>query len=116
MREPPRIELCRADEIAEGAARGFDLDGEGDEAIFVVRVGGRLSAWRNACPHIDGAPLALRKDAYLNAAGDRIVCFGHGAEFLPDSGLCVLGPCLGAKLTPALVTIDENGALSVLKV
>ena len=42
--------------------------------------------------------MAWRRDAYLNAAGDRIVCAAHGALFEIDSGLCVLGPCLGDRL------------------
>ena len=108
---PERIRLCRADEIGDKSARGFDLDGEGTDTIFVVRVGGKLTAWRNACPH-QGAAMALRRDVYLNAAGDRIVCYAHGAEFDPASGECLQGPCLGGRLRPAAVDIDEDGALS----
>jgi nitrite reductase/ring-hydroxylating ferredoxin subunit len=109
----PRRKLCQADEIAEGAARGFDLDGEGEDTIFLVRVGGKLSGWRNACPHIDGAPMAWRRDGYLNAAGNLIVCYAHGAEFRPDTGVCVQGPCYGDRLTPAPIEEDE-GALYAL--
>ena len=87
-----RLALGRADEIGEGRARGFDIDEDGEEKLFVVRTDGVLRAWRDACPHIDGAPMAWRRDAYLNEAGARIVCHAHGAEFLPESGLCVLGP------------------------
>jgi naringenin degradation protein FdeD len=114
MPETRRLRLCRADEIAEGSARGFDLSGEGTDAIFLVRVAGRLSGWRNACPHIDGAPMAWRRDGYLNAAGDVIVCHAHGAEFRPDTGICVQGPCVGARLTPAPIE-EEAGALYALK-
>ncbi|MDE3175235.1 MAG: Rieske (2Fe-2S) protein [Pseudomonadota bacterium] len=110
---PERIRLCPAQEIGEGRARGFDLDGEGTDTIFVVRVGGRLTAWRNACPH-QGAAMALRRDVYLNAAGDRIVCYAHGAEFCPESGVCLQGPCVGRKLRPAAVEIDNEGALNAL--
>ena len=110
---PERVRLCRADEIGEGQSRGFDLDGEGVEAVFVVRVAGRLSAWRNACPH-QGAAMALRRDVYLNAAGDRIVCYAHGAEFDPETGLCLIGPCLGQRLTRAALVEDEDGALHAL--
>jgi nitrite reductase/ring-hydroxylating ferredoxin subunit len=111
MPEGRRVALCRADAIAEGTARGFDLAGEGEDTIFLVRVAGRLTGWRNACPHVDGAPMAWRKDHYLNAAGTRVVCHGHGAEFLPDSGLCVQGPCVGRRLTPAPIEIDIGGTV-----
>ena len=57
--------------------------------------------------------MAWRRDGYLDAAGERIVCHAHGAEFLPDSGLCVQGPCVGQKLTPAPIEIDASGDLLV---
>ncbi len=105
------VRLCPADTIEEGQARGFDLDGEGEDKIFVVRSEGELRGWRNACPHINGAPMAWRKDAYLNAEGSRIVCHAHGAEFLPESGLCIRGPCVGKRLIAAPVTVDVSGDL-----
>ena len=107
------VRLCRADEIGEGRSRGFDPHGSGEDTMFVVRRGGILHAWRNACPHVDGAPMAWRKDAYLNADGMRIVCHAHGAEFLPDSGKCVRGPCIGKRLTAVPIVIDARGDLLV---
>jgi nitrite reductase/ring-hydroxylating ferredoxin subunit len=53
--------------------------------------------------------MAWRKDAYLNAAGNRIVCAAHGALFLVDSGRCVRGPCLGESLHPVALNIHGNG-------
>ena len=101
------LRLCRADEIGEAQSRGFDPDDEGQDSLFVVRWQGQLHGWRNACPHIDGAPMAWRRDAYLNAEGTRIVCHAHGAEFVPDTGLCVQGPCRGERLSLLeLVVID----------
>jgi nitrite reductase/ring-hydroxylating ferredoxin subunit len=107
------IRLCRADEIGEGQSRGFDPREMGEDTMFVVRSGGALRAWRNACPHVDGAPMAWRKDAYVNADGSRIVCHAHGAEFLPDSGTCVQGPCIGKRLTAVPIVIDARGDLLV---
>jgi nitrite reductase/ring-hydroxylating ferredoxin subunit len=63
--------------------------------------------------------MAWRRDAYLNAAGDRIVCAAHGALFEIDTGLCVLGPCLGeqlqripwrAKNGELVIVVDEQAA------
>ncbi len=105
--------LCQADEIGEGQSRGFDPHESGEDTMFVVRWGGVLQAWRNACPHVDGAPMAWRKNAYLNADGSRIVCHAHGAEFLPDSGTCVQGPCIGKRLTAVPIVIDARGDLLV---
>ncbi|MBQ0957806.1 Rieske (2Fe-2S) protein [Ideonella sp. 4Y11] len=106
--------LCQADEldeIAEGRARGFDPRQIGQDSVFVVRHAGRLHAWRNACPHIDGAPMAWRKDAYTNAAGTHIVCSAHGAQFEPATGHCVRGPCLGQSLTAIEMDIRSDGSV-----
>jgi nitrite reductase/ring-hydroxylating ferredoxin subunit len=53
--------------------------------------------------------MAWRKDAYMSADGSRIVCHAHGAEFLPDTGLCVRGPCLGKRLSPVPIAVDGSG-------
>jgi nitrite reductase/ring-hydroxylating ferredoxin subunit len=103
--------LCHAGEVGEGEARGIDLHGEGVDSLFLVRFKSRLYAWRNACPHIDGAPMAWRKDAYMNPAGTHIVCHAHGALFQPDTGLCVQGACLGASLSPVAIEIDEDSVV-----
>lgn len=105
------VTLCDAAEIQDGTARGFDPDDEGQDLIFVVRALGVLSAWRDACPHVNGAPMAWRKDGYLNAEATRIVCHAHGAEFLPENGLCVQGPCIGRRLAAVSIEVSENGEL-----
>ena len=99
MPEAP-LRLCRADEIADGHARGFDPLGRGRDLLFAVRRGDELHLWRDDCPHAPGAPMAWRKDAYLSGDGRHIVCYGHGARFDIASGLCLSGPCAGQSLTP----------------
>lgn len=106
--------LCDFEQLADGSARGFDPLRTGRDTLFVVRRGEVLRAWRNACPHIDGAPMAWRKDAYLNADGSRIVCHAHGAQFDIDSGVCLLGPCLGQSLRALPLHITTNGQVHVL--
>ena len=100
--------LCRQDTIVEGRARGFDVHDEGSDRLFVVRHQGGLHAWRNACPH-NGTPMAWQRDEYLDASGTLVMCHTHGAQFKPDTGLCVRGPCLGKMLTRETVTIDAAG-------
>ena len=100
------LNLCRLEELPDGEARGFDPLRTGEDVLFVVRHGEALYGWRNACPHIDGAPLPWRRHAYLNADRDRIMCSAHGALFEIGSGVCVLGPCLGQSLTPVRLKID----------
>lgn len=79
--------------------------------MFVVRSGAQVRGWLDACPHVDGAPLAWRKDAYLSADGSSIVCYGHGAVFDIDTGVCTKGPCVGQALRPVEVHSDEEGVL-----
>lgn len=101
--------LCHEREIPEGKARGFDLHDKGTDSLFLVRFEGQIYAWRNACPHIHDAPMAWRKDGYMNPAGTHVVCHAHGARFAPDSGLCVGGACLGRSLTPVAIETDDQG-------
>ena len=98
-----RTYLCQGIDIPDGASRGFDPLGEGRDTMFVVRRGGRVYGWRNACPHYGDTPMAWRKDAYLSADGTRIVCSAHGAQFVVETGVCTLGPCLGRSLIPVLL-------------
>ncbi len=65
------MKLCHWSDLPDGASRGFDPAGHGQDTVIVVRQGLRLHAYANVCPH-DGVPMAWRKDRYLNAAGDRI--------------------------------------------
>jgi nitrite reductase/ring-hydroxylating ferredoxin subunit len=105
--------LCRLDELPDGSSRGFDPQGIGRDTMFVVRRGTSVRAWRNACPHVEGAPLAWRKDAYLNAQRSAIVCYGHGAIFDLDTGLCTQGPCTGQSLIPLPVRVSADGWLQL---
>jgi nitrite reductase/ring-hydroxylating ferredoxin subunit len=57
--------------------------------------------------------MAWRKDAYMNAAGTLITCHAHGALFLPDTGLCIQGPCRGQSLTGLAMEIDSQGEVFV---
>lgn len=101
--------LCHQQELAEGQARGFDPEQRGQDGLLLVRHQGRLHAWRNACPHVDGAPLAWRKDAYLSADGRHIVCYAHGARFDIETGQCIAGPALGQSLTRLPLHLHHDG-------
>ncbi|HMB60734.1 MAG TPA: Rieske (2Fe-2S) protein [Xanthomonadales bacterium] len=105
-----RIRLCHLDELPDPGSRGFDPRSEGRNSIFLVRRNNKVFAYRDSCPH-QGAHLAWRRDAYLNRAGDRIVCHAHGAQFDPVSGKCLLGPCLGQSLTALPLTISADGTI-----
>ncbi len=107
------MRLCHLDDLPDGGSRGFDPHGRGQDTLLVVRRGRRLYGWADVCPHL-GTPMAWRKDAYLDAARQHIVCAAHGAQFELDTGLCVLGPCLGDRLAPVPLTLHDDGEVHLV--
>jgi nitrite reductase/ring-hydroxylating ferredoxin subunit len=101
--------LCHLADLPDGGARGFDPHGAGRDTCFLVRQGKVVYSYLNSCPHVDGSPLAWRKDEYLDAAQENIVCHGHGALFDIPTGVCTLGPCVGERLQSVENSIDPNG-------
>jgi nitrite reductase/ring-hydroxylating ferredoxin subunit len=90
------------DALAPGQSARFRLrrpDGSLDGPLdgFVVNVGGVLHAYVNRCPHA-GTALDLLREGFLGEDGRYIVCSRHGAVFTPETGVCVEGPCPGARL------------------
>lgn len=69
---PVYRDVCRADEIGDGALRGAIVDGA---AVLIVRVGEELFAVRNACG--DG-PLPLD---YSTLEGTELRCSWHGCRY-----------------------------------
>jgi nitrite reductase/ring-hydroxylating ferredoxin subunit len=84
--------LCGVDELPPGVAVGF---GGG---LLAIRLADCVMIYHNACPHL-GVPLDWLPGRFMNAEGTRIVCATHGAEFRPEDGLCLRGPCKGDRLT-----------------
>jgi nitrite reductase/ring-hydroxylating ferredoxin subunit len=79
-------------------------------AGFVVRKDGVLHGYVDLCPHA-GWPLASVTDRYLTREADRIFCFGHGAMFRIEDGVCTAGPCFGQRLEPWPVTAGDDGVV-----
>jgi nitrite reductase/ring-hydroxylating ferredoxin subunit len=103
--------LCRLDELEEGRARGFDPLAQGRDSVFALRHDHQVRVYRNRCPHLD-VRLEYRKDRFLSADGQLIVCYAHGAQFLPATGECIYGPCMGQRLE-ALPFSEKDGWLLV---
>ena len=101
--------LCRLDELEEGRARGFDPLAQGRDSVFALRHDNQVRVYRNRCPHLD-VRLEYRKDRFLSADGQLIVCYAHGAQFLSATGECIYGPCLGQRLE-ALPFSEKDGWL-----
>jgi nitrite reductase/ring-hydroxylating ferredoxin subunit len=99
--------LCRIDDLKEGQARGFDPLQRGKDSVFALVHEGQVRVYRNSCPHLD-VRLEYRKDRFLSADGQMIVCYAHGAQFLPGTGECVYGPCLGLRLDTLSWRLEEG--------
>ncbi|MFN4288029.1 MAG: Rieske (2Fe-2S) protein [Brevundimonas sp.] len=107
---PPGVALGAVSEIPDPGARSYVLQiGEAFFHGFVVHKDGRIAGYVDRCPHA-GHPLAIELDRYLSRDGELILCSWHGAVFQPLSGLCVGGPCAGARLTPWPVR-DDGGII-----
>lgn len=97
----PERAACRLDALADPGALEF-LVGEGEWPFrgLVVRHRGELRAYANWCPH-KGHPLNLAAEQLLvtvRGFGTLLHCASHGAVFVPETGLCVDGPCGGRSL------------------
>jgi nitrite reductase/ring-hydroxylating ferredoxin subunit len=108
VRHPRAVRLCALVDLPEGSARGFDPDGSGADTVFILSRPTGLRAFRNWCPH-QGVPLEYRKDAFLAADGEHVMCYAHGALFDPDTGDCVEGACLGQSLRPIACWEEADG-------
>jgi nitrite reductase/ring-hydroxylating ferredoxin subunit len=105
---PAGVPLCALDALPNPGARNFVLQiREAYFHGFVVRKGDQVFGYVDRCPHA-GFPLAQELDRYLTRDGDLIMCSWHGALFRPHDGLCVGGPCGGARLTPWPVEVADG--------
>lgn len=109
------MELCRLDDLEDGQARGFAVEGLRRKVVLVRRAG-RVHAWLDSCPHYSaGIPMAWKTDAYLSGDRKHLACSAHGALFDIATGECVIGPCLGQSLTPVAITITEQGVIELAR-
>jgi nitrite reductase/ring-hydroxylating ferredoxin subunit len=99
--------LCRVEDIPPGGSRGFAPAPGGFTGLFAVRHAGQVFVYVNSCPHI-GTPLDWVPDRFLTGDGERIICATHGAEFGIGDGVCLRGPCLGARLEPVMIQIEDG--------
>jgi nitrite reductase/ring-hydroxylating ferredoxin subunit len=99
--------ICALSELADPGTYEF-LIGEGDWPLrgFVVKFQGQIHAYVNSCPHL-GLPLNYRPHEFFAPHVPLLQCAVHGALFVPHTGNCVAGPCMGRRLRELNIeTID----------
>jgi nitrite reductase/ring-hydroxylating ferredoxin subunit len=110
---PPNVTLGPLDLIPDGEARNFVLEMRaGRFHGFVVRRGEAVHGYVDRCAHM-ALPLSQKLDDYLTPDGSLIQCSWHGALYRIEDGLCVGGPCTGARLQPWPVTVREGSIVTV---
>lgn len=110
----PRQLVATLPELRRHPTAKFNyMDEGGLRAGFVALFNGVPRAWENVCRHI---PITIDygDNRFFNAEGTRIVCQTHGASYEPDTGLCVEGPCAGARLKPLQVEVEGDLVYAIL--
>lgn len=82
-----------------GKGLRFDVRDSSGEVIpaFVVAFDGRYFAYLNRCGHI-AVQLDYQPGEFFGDDGQTLICATHGAEYAPDTGACLGGPCYGVGL------------------
>jgi len=98
---------CAAEALGPSQTATFQLRRAGKVlAGFIVNHAGRYHAYVNRCPHA-GTPLDWWPNEFWTEDGRHLICATHGAVFAPDSGICLEGPCPGARLER--LTVERDG-------
>lgn len=74
---------------------------------FAVCFDARYFAYINRCGHI-AIPLDYMPGEFFSDDGRTIMCSTHGAEYAPDTGACLGGPCFGVGLEPLAVSAADG--------
>lgn len=101
--------LCAVGEVLEGRGKEI-VFGEGKDAFRIVlfRIGERVLAYHNCCPHFS-LPLNYEPELFYILDGGVLMCAHHTAMFYIEDGECFDGPCSGARLTPVGLGLDAEG-------
>jgi nitrite reductase/ring-hydroxylating ferredoxin subunit len=103
--------ICASAALADGGSGvRFEIARAGATLpAFVVRFRGALHAYVNECRH-QATELDWNPGEFFDAERLYLICATHGALYEPDSGLCIDGPCRGARLAPVAVG-ERDGAV-----
>ena len=93
--------------IEGGKGLRFDVQNRKGEMIpaFAVHYDGQYFAYLNRCGHI-AIQLDYMPGEFFSDDGQTLICATHGAEYAPDTGACLGGPCYGVGLEPLLIELS----------
>lgn len=96
--------LCDLSILSTQPSLGVTL---GEHSYIVVNADNGPQVFLNRCPHL-GIPLEWQEHQFLDSDTGLIRCATHGALFLPSTGECVSGPCVGDALLAVPSFVDGN--------
>lgn len=105
--EPPVVVLGDAVRLEEGGSVRFriTLDGVLRDA-FAIRWRDEVFAYVDTCRH-QSRSLSYGDGQVLDVDEGMLICRHHGARYVPRSGVCVEGACVGAQLTA--LAVEQRG-------
>ena len=104
------IPLCNSADLQDGGlAVPFDVVYAGQTCrAFAIRFERQVQAYLNRCSHV-AMELDLQENKVFDRDGQWLVCSSHGAEFSPETGDCVGGPCNGGLVK--IVLTEERSVV-----
>ena len=93
------------------------VDHRVDETLpaFVIRHDGIAYAYLNRCAHV-AMELDWQPGQFFTNDKSALICASHDAQYLPDTGECISGPCpRGAKLIQLKIE-EKNGDIFLCQV
>ena len=114
MADDPRV-ICDSSVLEEGG-KGMRFKVQtpaGEQPAFAVRYDGKVYAYINRCAHVP-VEMDSMDGRFFDYSKLYLICATHGATYLPDSGLCVQGPCPGKQLKPVPVE-ERDGRVLLVK-
>jgi nitrite reductase/ring-hydroxylating ferredoxin subunit len=102
--------ICASGELADGGdGVRFDVARCGENMpAFVVRWRAKPFAYINECMH-QSTELDWNPGDFFDESKLYLICASHGALYEPESGLCIAGPCRGARLAAVEVSERDGG-------
>ena len=92
-----------------GKGLRFDVKNSQGDVIpaFAILFEGQYFAYLNRCGHI-AVQLDYMPGDFFSDDGRTLVCATHGAEYAPETGACLGGPCYGVGLEKLDVNLRND--------
>lgn len=94
------------------ASKVGGIDHRVDETLpaFVIRHDGVAHAYLNRCAHV-AMELDWQPGQFFTQDKSAIICASHDAQYLPDTGECISGPCPRGATLIKLDIEEKNGQI-----